>query len=235
MDASVGRASKPLFPPLLFPHDLRFSTSSDHLACLFFLLTPAGASHKFSPLSAPNVEGFTLRGHWWKFPRAMRSRVPVHFWAFRVTSRYGARVSIIIKLKSLTYMISHGQQRNEERDAPSSELRYISGPSIDGLGNLNECTRWCRYIPLSLASLCPHAVSHSFLGSITISARTATARWRVPYSCMRSVAVLPSSHRGAHRRCPNGDHVHRITRPSYGFFGRMPNILCHRHAKPSQL
>jgi hypothetical protein len=92
----------------------------------------------------------------------MRSRVPVYSWAFRVTSRYGARVSIITKLKSLTDMISHGQQRNAERDAPSSELRYISGPGIDGLGNLNECTRWRRYVPLSLASLCPHAVSRSF-------------------------------------------------------------------------
>jgi hypothetical protein len=33
---------------------------------------------------------------------------------------------------------------------------------IEGLGNLNECTHWCRYVPLSLASLCPHTVYRSF-------------------------------------------------------------------------
>jgi hypothetical protein len=143
--------------------------------------------------------------------------VPIYSWAFRVTSRYGARVSIITKLKSLTFVISHGQQRNEERDAPSSELRYISGLGIDGLGNLNEGTCWCRYVPPSLASLCPHAFSLIFQGSVTIPARTVTARRRVPYSSMWSAAVLPFSHRGAHQRCRNGDHVHRIGCPSYGF------------------
>jgi hypothetical protein len=157
----------------------------------------------------------------------MRSRVPVYSWAFRVTSRYGARVSIITKLKSLTDMISHGQQRNAERDAPSSELRYISGPGIDGLGNLNECTRWRRYVPrLSRLCVVPMQFLAHFSGINHHSGKNRNRNMESAVLSMRSAVVLPSSHRGAHRRCPNGDHVHRIYPSILRFFGRMSNILC---------
>jgi len=108
-------------------------------------------------------------------------------------------------------MISHGQQRNEEHDAPSSELRYISGPGIDGLGNLNECPRWCRYVPLSLAvSPCSFSlifgVNHHFGKNRDRTMESAVLPMRLPKWGSRP------------------PHYPSILR----FFGRMSYILCQR-------